>query len=47
MKLKLKDTVISSTREEFEAGNAISKTKPITEEEPLKVKEEIAIMQGL
>ncbi|KAM9007693.1 axonemal dynein light chain domain-containing protein 1 [Ara ararauna] len=45
LKLKLKDTIISSTQEEFEAENAISKTKPITEEEPLKVKEEIAIMQ--
>ncbi|KAM9542407.1 LOW QUALITY PROTEIN: axonemal dynein light chain domain-containing protein 1 [Guaruba guarouba] len=45
LKLKLKDTIISSTQEEFEAENAISKTKRITEEEPLKVKEEIAIMQ--
>ncbi|XP_030351759.1 axonemal dynein light chain domain-containing protein 1 isoform X2 [Strigops habroptila] len=45
LKLKLKDTIISSTQEELEAENPTSKKKPITEEEPLKVKEEIAIMQ--
>ncbi|XP_009580889.1 PREDICTED: axonemal dynein light chain domain-containing protein 1 [Fulmarus glacialis] len=45
LKLKLKDTIISSTQEELEAEDANSSRKPITEEETLEVKEEIAIMQ--
>ncbi|NWY49612.1 AXDN1 protein, partial [Chionis minor] len=45
LKLKLKDTIISSTQEEPEAEDANSNKKPVTEEEPLEVKEEIAIMQ--
>ncbi|NWH26263.1 AXDN1 protein, partial [Grus americana] len=45
LKLKLKDTIISSTQEELEAEDANSSRKPVTEEEILVVKEEIAIMQ--
>ncbi|NXT32816.1 AXDN1 protein, partial [Pelecanoides urinatrix] len=45
LKLKLKDTLISSTQEELEAEDANSSRKPVTEEETLEVKEEIAIMQ--
>ncbi|NXG89773.1 AXDN1 protein, partial [Stercorarius parasiticus] len=45
LKLKLKDTVISSTQEEPEAEDANSDRKPITEEETLEVEEEIAITQ--
>ncbi|NXV13726.1 AXDN1 protein, partial [Cepphus grylle] len=45
LKFKLKDTVISSTQEEPEAEDANSNRKPITEEETLEVKEEIAITQ--
>ncbi|KAM6343148.1 axonemal dynein light chain domain-containing protein 1 [Alca torda] len=45
LKFKLKDTVISSTQEEPEAEDANSDRKPITEEETLEVKEEIAITQ--
>ncbi|NWH49481.1 AXDN1 protein, partial [Fregata magnificens] len=45
LKLKLKDTIISSTQEELEAEDDKSSRKPVTEEETLEVKEEIAIMQ--
>ena len=45
LKLKLKDTIISSTQEELEAEGANSSRKPVTEEETLEVKEETAIMQ--
>ncbi|KAM6080405.1 axonemal dynein light chain domain-containing protein 1 [Theristicus caerulescens] len=45
LKLKLKDTLISSTQEELEAEDVNSSRKPVTEEETLEVKEEIAIMQ--
>ncbi|NXV43799.1 AXDN1 protein, partial [Uria aalge] len=45
LKFKPKDTVISSTQEEPEAEDANSDRKPITEEETLEVKEEIAITQ--
>ncbi|NXK26079.1 AXDN1 protein, partial [Arenaria interpres] len=45
LKLQLKDTVISSPREELKAEDANSNRKPITEEETLEVKEETAIMQ--
>ncbi|NXW00238.1 AXDN1 protein, partial [Fregetta grallaria] len=45
LKLKLKDVIISSTQEELEAEDANSNRKPVTEEETLEVKEEIAIMQ--
>ncbi|NWU53164.1 AXDN1 protein, partial [Dromas ardeola] len=45
LKLKLKDTVISSTQEKLEAEDANSDRKPITEEETLEVKEEIAVTQ--
>ncbi|KAM6128757.1 axonemal dynein light chain domain-containing protein 1 [Phoenicopterus ruber ruber] len=44
-KLKLKDTIISSTREKLEAEDDNSSRKPRTEEDTLEVKEEIAIMQ--
>ncbi|NXH70266.1 AXDN1 protein, partial [Hydrobates tethys] len=45
LKLKLKDTIISSTQEELGAEDANSGRKPVTEEETLEVKEEIAVMQ--
>ncbi|NXN75153.1 AXDN1 protein, partial [Himantopus himantopus] len=45
LKLKPKDTIIYSTQEELEAEDANSNKKPVTEEETLEVKEEIAIMQ--
>ncbi|XP_049664042.1 axonemal dynein light chain domain-containing protein 1-like isoform X2 [Accipiter gentilis] len=45
LNLKLKDTIISSTQEELEAEGANSSRKPVTEEEILEGKEEIAIMQ--
>ncbi|NXV93485.1 AXDN1 protein, partial [Calonectris borealis] len=45
LKLKLKDTIISSTQKELEAEDANSSRKPVTEEETLEVKEEIAILQ--
>lgn len=45
MKLKLEDTIISSTQEELEAEDANSSRKPVPKEETLEVKEEIAIMQ--
>ncbi|KAM6199872.1 axonemal dynein light chain domain-containing protein 1 [Sarcoramphus papa] len=45
LKLELKDTIISSTQEELEAEGANSSRKPVTEEETLEVREEIAIMQ--
>ncbi|NXL68282.1 AXDN1 protein, partial [Chordeiles acutipennis] len=45
LQLKLKDTIISSAREELEAEDANSSRKPVTEEETLEGKEEIAAMQ--
>lgn len=45
LNLKLKDTIISSTQEELEAEGANSSRKPVTEEETLEGKEEIANMQ--
>ncbi|KAM6264775.1 LOW QUALITY PROTEIN: axonemal dynein light chain domain-containing protein 1 [Spheniscus humboldti] len=45
LKLKLEDTIISSTQEELEAEDANSSRKPVPKEETLEVKEEIAIMQ--
>ncbi|XP_069646827.1 axonemal dynein light chain domain-containing protein 1 [Haliaeetus albicilla] len=45
LNLKLKDTLISSTQEKLEAEGANSSRKPVTEEETLEGKEEIAIMQ--
>ncbi|NXF50836.1 AXDN1 protein, partial [Oceanites oceanicus] len=45
LKLKLNDTIVSSTQEELEVEDANSNRKPVTEEETLEVKEEIAIMQ--
>lgn len=45
MKLKLKDTIISSTQEELEGEDASSSRNPVTEEATLEVKEKIAIVQ--
>ncbi|NXS49557.1 AXDN1 protein, partial [Balaeniceps rex] len=45
LKLKLKNTIIPATQEELEAEDANNSRKPITEEEMLEVKEEIAITQ--
>ncbi|NXS69741.1 AXDN1 protein, partial [Pandion haliaetus] len=45
LNLKLKGTIISSTQEELEAEGTNSSRKPVTEEETLEVKEEIAVMQ--
>ncbi|XP_066857288.1 axonemal dynein light chain domain-containing protein 1 isoform X2 [Anser cygnoides] len=45
LKLKLKDTIISSTQEGLRADDANRYKKPITQEETLTVKEEIALTQ--
>ncbi|NXW44019.1 AXDN1 protein, partial [Nyctiprogne leucopyga] len=45
LQLKLKDAIISAAQEELEAEDASSSRKPVTEEETLEVKEEIAVMQ--
>ncbi|KAM9283160.1 axonemal dynein light chain domain-containing protein 1 [Morus bassanus] len=45
LNLKVKDTIISSTQEKLEAEDANTSRKPITEEEALEIKEEIAVMQ--
>ncbi|NXI57737.1 AXDN1 protein, partial [Chloroceryle aenea] len=45
LKVKLEDMTISSTQEELEAENANSSRKPVTEDDTLEAKEEIAVMQ--
>ncbi|NXI94698.1 AXDN1 protein, partial [Psophia crepitans] len=45
LKLWLKDAIISSTQEELKAEDATSSGKPVTEQETLEVKEEIATIQ--
>ncbi|XP_035189596.1 axonemal dynein light chain domain-containing protein 1 isoform X2 [Oxyura jamaicensis] len=45
LQLKLKDTIISSTQEGLRADDANSYKKPITQENTLTVKEEIALTQ--
>lgn len=45
LKLKFKDTIISSTQEEVEGEDANTNGKSVTEKERLGVKEEVAIMQ--
>ncbi|NWI24722.1 AXDN1 protein, partial [Sula dactylatra] len=42
---KVKDTIISSTQENLEAEDANTSRKPITEEETLEIKEEVADVQ--
>ncbi|KAM6262680.1 axonemal dynein light chain domain-containing protein 1 [Porphyrio hochstetteri] len=46
LKLKLKDTTVSSTQKEFEAEDANRSRKPLMEEETLEAKEEIVVIQS-
>ncbi|NXX58455.1 AXDN1 protein, partial [Scopus umbretta] len=45
LKHKLKDTIVSSAQEALEAEDANNSRKPVTEEETLEIKDEIAITQ--